>query len=63
MRNLEFLHGKEMTSDERIKFIPVIWKQILSEMKLIYKNMKKYEIQFEKEETEVYYFVIFIFTL
>lgn len=55
MKQLRFLNGPQFSTNERIEYIDPMWKQILSGVQKIYKNMKDHSIEFENQTTLVGY--------
>jgi hypothetical protein len=53
MKQIAFMHGRQLSTKERSEYIPFIWKQILSGVQTVYK--KRHVIEFEKQETTVFY--------
>ena len=55
MKQLRFLNGPQFSTNERIEYIDPMWKQILSGVQKVYKNMKADSIDSETQTALVGY--------
>lgn len=54
IKQIRIIHGSGYSEDERLKFIPLIYKNIYMAMSSMIKAMELFDIPYENEQNQVY---------